>query len=86
MNAIYNALPPESVGERRIYRKPELDMDYVIGVYPSWCTGGDYAVACVMDEKGRQCAVLSMNAGGEALFAERLSDLSRYYHKARVLV
>ena len=86
LNAIYNTLPQELRGERRIYREPELDMDYVIGVDPSWCTGGDYAVACVMDERGRQCAVLSMNQGGEVLFAERLADLARHYHKARVLV
>jgi hypothetical protein len=26
----------------------------VIGVDPSWCTGGDYAVACVMSEYGEQ--------------------------------
>ena len=60
-------------------------MDYVIGCDPSWCTGGDYAVACVMDEMGRQCAVLSCREGGEDLFGEKLNDLARYYNRARVL-
>jgi len=78
-------LPEEIIGELRIFVEPELDMDYVVGVDPSWCNQGDYAVACVMDERGRQCAVLSMNFGGEDLFAEKLCDLARYYHRARVM-
>ena len=85
LNEVLNELPPERQGELRIYIKPELDMDYVIGCDPSWCTGGDYSVACVMDEKGRQCAVLSCKEGGEDLFGEKLNDLARYYHRARVL-
>ena len=85
LTEVYNGLGRQRAGERRIYREPELDMDYVVGADPSWCTGGDYATACVMDEKGRQCAVLSMKEGGEDLFAERLADLARYYHRARVL-
>tara|TARA_R100000315_G_scaffold39804_2_gene17058 strand:+ start:7933 stop:9468 length:1536 start_codon:yes stop_codon:yes gene_type:complete len=85
LNECFNALPAQPQGELRIYESPELDMSYVIGCDPSWCTGGDYAVACVMDETGAQVAVLSMNQGGEQLFAEKLSDLSRYYHSARVL-
>lgn len=82
-----NSLPSKPISdELRIYDSPQMDMDYVIGVDPSWCTGGDYAVACVMDELGNQVATLSSNQGGEVLFAEKLSDLARYYHRARCLV
>ena len=42
-------------------------------------------LCCSVCETGAQVAVLSMNQGGEQLFAEKLSDLSRYYHSARVL-
>jgi hypothetical protein len=85
LNECYNGLPKQPEGELRIFEEPQLDMDYVIGVDPSWCSGGDFAVACVMDETGEQVAVLSMNQGGEDLFAKKLSDLGRYYHRARVL-
>ena len=86
LSRVFTSLPEEKhIGERRIYHKPKMNHDYVIGCDPSWCSGGDYATACVLDELGRQCAVLSMNEGGEDLFAERLIDLSRYYNKARVL-
>ena len=60
-------------------------MTYAIGADPSWCNGGDFAVAQVLDRTGRQCATLSMKRGGEQLFAERLSELSYAYNKARVL-
>jgi len=85
LTQVMNGLPKELSGERRIYHPPELNKDYVIGVDPSWCSGGDYATACVMDEDGRQVAVLSTNMGGEDLFTEKLIDLSRFYHGARVL-
>ena len=85
LNECLNELPNEVHGELRIYIEPEMDVDYVIGCDPSWCTGGDYAVACVMNEYGEQCAVLSCKEGGEDLFAEKLNDLSRYYRGARVL-
>lgn len=84
LNETLNSLPNEIQRELRIYEEPRLDFDYVIGCDPSWCTGGDYAVACVMSEEGRVVAVLSTNAGGEDLFAEKLSDLARMY-RARVL-
>tara|TARA_R100001224_G_scaffold113534_1_gene99263 strand:- start:1025 stop:2560 length:1536 start_codon:yes stop_codon:yes gene_type:complete len=85
LNECFNNLPKQPEGELRIFEEPQLDMDYVIGVDPSWCSGGDFAVGCVMDETGEQVAVLSMNQGGEDLFAKKLSDLARYYHRARVL-
>ena len=80
-----NDLPKPLSSERRIYHHPVMNHNYVIGVDPSWCSGGDYAVATVMDENGRQCAVFSTNMGGEDLFAEKVCDLSRYYLNARVL-
>lgn len=85
LNDVLNELPPAINGERRIYKEPEFGVDYVIGCDPSWCTGGDYAVACVMSEYGEQVAVLSVNQGGEDRFGEMVADLSAYYHKARVL-
>tara|TARA_R110000824_G_scaffold36410_8_gene113278 strand:- start:3340 stop:4866 length:1527 start_codon:yes stop_codon:yes gene_type:complete len=85
LNEVLSDLPQEHQGETRIFEEARMDRDYVIGCDPSWCTGGDYAVACVLDQTGEQVAVLSTNQGGEVLFAEKLSDLARYYH-ARVLV
>lgn len=84
LNETLNSLPHEIYSELRIYEEPRLDFDYVIGCDPSWCTGGDFAVACVMSEQGKVVAVLATNAGGEDLFAEKLSDLARKY-RARVL-
>lgn len=85
LNSRLEELPPSPNEELRIYREKELTTEYVIGVDPSWCTGGDYAVACVMSEYGEQVAVFACNQGGEDRFAEEVSNLSMYYNKARVL-
>ena len=85
LNDTLSALPLQQTSERRFYAEPELDVAYVIGCDPSWCTGGDHAVAVVMSEYGEQVAVLSVNQGGEDRFGEMLCDLSRYYNRARVL-
>tara|TARA_R110000765_G_scaffold9006_3_gene28478 strand:- start:2813 stop:4306 length:1494 start_codon:yes stop_codon:yes gene_type:complete len=77
-------LPKELIGELRTYRQPEKNVGYVIGVDPSWCTGGDFAVACVLNEYGEQCAVLSHKSGGTKRFADELSILAHKY-KALVL-
>ena len=61
-------------------------MNYAIGVDPSWCNGGDYAVAQVLSADGRQVATLSMNHGGEILFAQKAVELAMHYNKARTLV
>ena len=85
LNDRLNELEDPLEGELRIYREPELDCEYVIGADPSWCLGGDFAVACVMNEYGEQCAVLAVKEGGEDLFSMHLADLSRKYYNARVL-
>ena len=85
LNMTLAVVPKKKEGNLRIYHPPEKGMTYAIGADPSWCNGGDYAVAQVLDRSGRQVAVLSMKTGGEKLFAERLSELSYAYNKARVL-
>lgn len=85
LNEMFALLPGKKEGELRIYHPPEKGMTYAIGADPSWCNGGDFAVAQVLDRRGRQCATLSMNRGGENLFAERLAELSHAFNRARVL-
>lgn len=72
-------------GELRIYEQPERGMTYAIGVDPSWCNGGDFAVAQVLSRDGRQVATLSCNEGGEVRFAMKVSELAVLYNRARVL-
>ena len=86
LNEVLNYLPRSRQGESRLYKDKELDGEYVIGVDPSWCNGGDYAVACVMNDLGEMCAVYSTNQGGEDRFAQEVANLSRLYNRARVLV
>lgn len=76
----------EITGELRIYRRPEAGELYAIGADPSWCVGGDYFAAVVMDSRGRVCAVLHTNKGGEIRAAQMLSRLAGVYNKALVLV
>jgi hypothetical protein len=85
LNDRLHDLPNELRSELRVYLRPDMGVSYVIGCDPSWCTGGDFAVACVLDEYGNQCAVLSIQHGGEDRFCEELTNLSRYYNNARVL-
>ena len=80
----FSELPEEKIGNLREYRRPEFGVEYVIGVDPSWCTGGDYAVACVLNQWGEQCAVLAHHSGGEQLFSDELAILAHRY-KALVL-
>jgi len=72
-------------GNYRLYHKPEKGEKYFIGVDPSWCTGGDFAVAQVIDARGRQCYVFSTNTGSPESFARIVADLSRAYNNAKVL-
>lgn len=76
----------EKVGELRIYRRPEPGETYAIGADPSWCVGGDYFAAVVLDSRSRVCAVLHTNMGGELRAAEKLSRLAGVYNNALVLV
>jgi len=73
-------------GDLRIYERPYPGLQYAIGVDPSWCNGGDYAVAQVLSSDGRQVATLSMNQGGEILFATKVAELSAHYNRGRCLV
>tara|TARA_R110002050_G_scaffold51386_4_gene118172 strand:- start:545 stop:1144 length:600 start_codon:yes stop_codon:yes gene_type:complete len=61
-------------------------MTYAIGIDPSWCNGGDYAVAQVLSEDGRLVATYSTNKGGEMLFATKSAELANHYNKARALI
>ena len=79
-------MPAEEKGELKIYREPEYGMEYVIGVDPSWCTGGDFAVACVINQWGEQCAVLTHHLGGHDRFAMDVADLANKYNNALTLV
>lgn len=85
LNEVLSSISPRE-GEMRIYERPELGMQYAIGADPSWCNGGDYAVAQVLSRDGKQVATLSCNEGGEARFALKLIELHLMYNKARVLV
>jgi hypothetical protein len=76
----------DEVQELRIFHKPERGEVYAIGVDPSWCNGGDWAVAQVLDSRGRQVATLSAKKGGELLFADKVAELASHYNRARVLV
>jgi len=75
-----------SEGELRIYEPPKQGVRYVMGVDPSWCNGGDAAVAQVLSHDGRQVATLSMTQGGELLFAQKAIELAAHYKKARSLI
>jgi len=57
-----------------------------MGVDPSWCNGGDYAVAQVLSGDGRQVASLSCNKGGELLFSQKAIELAAHFNKAKTLV
>ena len=85
LNVRLEELPKSKGEELRVYQEPDIHLEYVIGVDPSWCTGGDYSVACVMSELGEQVAVFATNQGGEDRFIMELNVLSRYYNRARVL-
>jgi|14BtaG_2_1085337.scaffolds.fasta_scaffold12188_3 hypothetical protein len=85
LNDLLSTLGSGQQGALRVYRKPKKGRHYAIGADPSWCNGGDNAVAQVLDHAGRQCAVLSMNMGGEHLFAERVANLANVYNNALVL-
>ena len=89
LNDVLNALPQKAgvqMGGVRIYHKPNTaKYRYSAGVDPSWCNGGDNAVCIIVDEFGRTCAVLSMNQGGDRLFAEESADLVNAYN-AKALV
>lgn len=75
-----------SEGELRIHERPMPGLTYAMGVDPSWCNGGDHAVAQVMSHDGRLVATLSTNQGGELLFFEKAVELARYFNKAKTLV
>jgi hypothetical protein len=76
----------DEVQELRIFHKPERGEHYAMGVDPSWCNGGDWAVAQVLDSRGRQCATLSCRKGGELAFSDKVAELATYYNRARCLV
>jgi len=84
LNEVLSSITPLS-GDLRIYEHPERGRRYAVGVDPSWCNGGDFAVAQVLRDDGKQVATLSCNAGGERLFAMKVIDLAMSYNKARVL-
>jgi len=85
LNEVYSSVE-ESEGTLRIFERPIPGMTYAMGVDPSWCNGGDYAVAQVLSRDGRQVATLSMNQGGEMLFATKAAELALHYGKAKSLV
>lgn len=80
------SIPDAPAGEMRFYHRPQPGMEYAIGVDPSWCVGGDYAVAVVLDNAGRLCAVFATNRGGEVEFGRKVSRLAGIYSNAKVLV
>lgn len=85
LNDVLSSAKPKD-GELRIYERPKPGFNYAVGVDPSWCNGGDYAVAQVLSADGRQVATFSMNKGGELLFATKAAELAAYYNKAKTLV
>jgi len=85
LNEVLASLKP-ATGELRVYERPYPGMSYSIGIDPSWCNGGDYAVAQVISEDGRQVATFSTNKGGEMLFATKAAELANHYNKARTLI
>ena len=85
LNELLSTLSPSNT-ELRIYERPKPGLTYAMGVDPSWCNGGDHAVAQVLSHDGRQVATLSTNAGGELLFFEKAAELARHFNKAKTLV
>jgi hypothetical protein len=85
LNQLISTLEP-SVGELQIFEHPKPGLTYAIGVDPSWCNDGDFAVAQVLSVDGKQCARLSTNKGGEMRFFQKVCDLAVHYNKARVLM
>jgi len=85
LNDVLSSAKPKD-GELRIYERPKPGYNYAVGVDPSWCNGGDYAVAQVLSGDGRQVASFSMNKGGELLFATKAAELAGYYNKAKTLI
>lgn len=85
LNAVLLALGAEKNSGRtvRIFKRPKKGVRYVAGIDPSWCTGGDNAVCQILDQFGEQCAVLSMNQGGERLFAREAMTLCAKYNRAK---
>ena len=85
LNEVLSSLP-QTNKELRIFERPYPGLNYSIGIDPSWCNGGDYAVAQVLSADGRQVATLSMNQGGELLFAQKVIELAQHFNKARALI
>lgn len=85
LNEVLSSIAPRD-GELRIYERPQPGINYAMGVDPSWCNGGDYAVAQVLSADGRQVATLSMNKGGEILFATKAAELASHFNKAKTLI
>lgn len=85
LNDVISSITPME-GELRIYERPYPGLSYAVGVDPSWCNGGDNAVAQVLSSDGRQVATLSMNQGGEILFATKAAELAMHYNRARCLI
>ena len=85
LNEVLSSIKPRD-GELRIYERPQPGINYAMGVDPSWANGGDYATAQVLSADGRQVATLSMNKGGEILFATKAAELAAHYNKAKTLI
>ena len=85
LNELLSSLGPSNT-ELRVYERPKTGMTYAMGVDPSWCNGGEQAVAQVLSRDGRQVATLSCNTGGELLFFQKATELARHFNKAKVLV
>lgn len=85
LNQLISTVAPVE-GSVRIFERPVPGETYAMGVDPSWCNGGDNAVAQILSSNGQQVATLSMNEGGEILFATKAIELALHYNKARTLV
>jgi hypothetical protein len=82
----YYELTSNKKGKARIYHKPRTGHTYAIGVDPSFCNGGHYAVACVIEDTGRVVAVYSTRTGGVEQFSRKVALLAARYNDALVLV
>ena len=68
-----------------VFEKPESNVNYAVGIDPSWANGGDYFVVQVLSEDGRQVCRYSTNKGGEDAASQEAAAIARYYNNARVL-
>lgn len=69
-----------------VWRHPEHDCRYAVGVDVGEGVGGDYSVICVVDHKLRQCFVWADNRTAPESVGELAVRVAATYHNAKLLI